>query len=85
MSVNTAGFCSVCGQRVGDAQVHVCPGPPPEGYGWLTVKPIYSPRPPDYGNGVCVPARFVTEEDVRRIVREELDKRFDSTGPHVNG
>jgi hypothetical protein len=28
----------------------------------------------------CQPLKQLTEEDVRRIFREELDKRFDSTG-----
>lgn len=36
--------------------------------------PVYAPHPPGEWTG-ATPAKFVTEDDVRRIVREELERR----------
>lgn len=34
--------------------------------------PQYTPNPPGVRFGECVPAKLVTEDDVRRIIREEI-------------
>ena len=38
---------------------------------------IYAPTPPEQG---CTPARLLAEDDVRRIVREELARRTPAVG-----
>ncbi len=51
--------------------------------GYYTIPPsmqFYRYQPADRSDSGCRPLKQLTEEDVRRIVREELDRRFDSTG-----
>lgn len=54
------GVCVACG-AVGPPMVYPPPLP-------------YQPLPPAQGG--CVPLKQLTEDDVRRIIREELDRAF---------
>jgi len=74
-------YCSLCGHYYAGT-MHMCAGgtPVPPQQPYAPPFPNYAPQAPVPGGFTWVPPPL-TAEDVRKIIREELERRFPAGDP----